>query len=157
MFIKIIIYLFLIHPYYVSVSESVYNEEKSSLQITKKIFYDDLELVLKNENKNENFDILNSKKDLVNSYIENYIKKNMFFKVDGKLKALNYIGYEIINSRINSYFEIKNIKNIKSIEIKDTSLLEYFDNQENLTYFEIDNQRFTIRLRKDNVSKKIII
>ena len=81
----------------------------------------------------------------------------MFFKVDGKLKALNYIGYEIINSRINSYFEIKNIKNIKSIEIKDTSLLEYFDNQENLTYFEIDNQRFTIRLRKDNVSKKIII
>ena len=81
----------------------------------------------------------------------------MFFKVDGKLKALNYIGYEIINSRINSYFEIKNIKNIKSIEIKDTSLLEYFDNQENLTYFEIDNQRFTIRLRKDNISKKIII
>ena len=81
----------------------------------------------------------------------------MFFKLDGKLKSLNYIGYEIINSRINSYFEIKNIKNIKSIEIKDTSLLMYFDNQENLTYFEIDNQRFTIRLRKDNVSKKIII
>ena len=142
---------------FIEYSESVYNNEKSALQITKKIFYDDLELVLKNENKNENFDILNSKKDLVNSYIENYIKKNMFFKVDGKLKALNYIGYEIINSRINSYFEIKNIKNIKSIEIKDTSLLEYFDSQENLTYFEIDNQRFTIRLRKDNVSKKIII
>ena len=157
MFINIVACLFLIHPYYVSVSESVYNNEKSVLQITKKIFYDDLELVLKNENKNENFDILNSKKDLVNSYIENYIKKNMFFKVDGKLKALNYIGHEIINSRINSYFEIKNIKNIKSVEIKDTSLLEYFDNQENLTYFEIDNQRFTIRFRKDNVSKKIII
>ena len=147
----------MIHPYYVSVSESVHNQEKSSLQITKKIFYDDLELVLKNENKNENFDILNSKKDLVNSYIENYIQKNMLFKIDGKLKELKYIGHEIINSRINSYFEIKNIKNIKSIEIKDTSLLEYFDNQENLTYFEIDNQRFTIRLRKDNVSKKIII
>ena len=157
MFIKIIICLFLIHPYYVSVSESVYNQEKSSLQITKKIFYDDLELVLKNENKNENFDILNSKKDLVNSYIENYIQKNMLFKIDGKLKELKYIGHEIINSRINSYFEIINIKNIKSIEIKDTSLLDYFDNQENLTYFEIDNQRFTIRLRKDNVSKKIII
>ena len=81
----------------------------------------------------------------------------MLFKIDGKLKELKYIGHEIINSRINSYFEIINIKNIKSIEIKDTSLLDYFDNQENLTYFEIDNQRFTIRLRKDNVSKKIII
>ena len=157
MFINLLACLFLIHPYYVSVSESVYNNEKSALQITKKIFYDDLELVLKNENKNENFDILNSKKDLVNSYIENYIQKNMLFKIDGKLKELKYIGHEIINSRINSYFEIINIKNIKSIEIKDTSLLDYFDNQENLTYFEIDNQRFTIRLRKDNVSKKIII
>ena len=155
MLIYIITSLFLIHPYYVSVSESVFNKDVSSLQITKKIFFDDLELVLQNENNNENFDILNSDKDLVNSYIEKYIKKNMFFMVDGKPKELNYLGYEVINSRINSYFEIMNIKKIETIEIKDTSLLNYFDTQENLTYFEIDNQRFTLRLRKNNVSKKI--
>ena len=71
MLIYIITSLFLIHPYYVSVSESVFNQDESSLQITKKIFFDDLELVLQNENNNENFDILNSEKDLVNSYIEN--------------------------------------------------------------------------------------
>ena len=155
MLIYIITSLFLIHPYYVSVSESVFNKDVSSLQITKKIFFDDLELVLQNENNNENFDILNSEKDLVNSYIERYIKKNMFFMVDGKPKEINYLGHEVINSRINSYFEIMNIKKIETIEIKDTSLLNYFDTQENLTYFEIDNQRFTLRLRKNNVSKKI--
>ena len=155
MLIYIITSLLLIHPYYVSVSELVFNKDVSSLQITKKIFFDDLELVLQNENNNENFDILNSEKDLVNSYIEKYIKKNMFFMVDGKPKELNYLGYEVINSRINSYFEIMNIKKIETIEIKDTSLLNYFDTQENLTYFEIDNQRFTLRLRKNNVSKKI--
>ena len=155
MLIYIITSLFLIHPYYVSVSELVFNKDVSSLQITKKIFFDDLELVLQNENNNENFDILNSEKDLVNSYIEKYIKKNMFFMVDGKPKELNYLGHEVINSRINSYFEIMNIKKIETIEIKDTSLLNYFDTQENLTYFEIDNQRFTLRLRKNNVSKKI--
>ena len=155
MLIYIITSLFLIHPYYVSVSESVFNKDVSSLQITKKIFFDDLELVLQNENNNENFDILNSEKDLVNSYIEKYIKKNIFFMVDGKPKELNYLGHEVINSRINSYFEIMNIKKIETIEIKDTSLLNYFDTQENLTYFEIDNQRFTLRLRKNNVSKKI--
>ena len=106
MLIYIITSLFLIHPYYVSVSESVFNQDESSLQITKKIFFDDLELVLQNENNNENFDILNSEKDLVNSYIEKYIKKNMFFMVDGKPKEINYLGHEVINSRINSYFEI---------------------------------------------------
>tara|TARA_B100001996_G_scaffold358495_1_gene323109 strand:+ start:507 stop:980 length:474 start_codon:yes stop_codon:yes gene_type:complete len=157
MLIYIFASLFLIHPYYVSVSDSVFNQNESSLQITKKFFFDDLELVLKKENKNENFDILNSEKDLVNSYIENYIKRNMFFIVDGKLKELNYLGHEVIDSRINSYFEIMNIKKIETIEIKDTSLINYFETQENLTYFEIDNQRFTIRLRKDNVSKKIVL
>ena len=157
MLIYIFASLFLIHPYYVSVSDSVFNQNESSLQITKKIFFDDLELVLKKENKNENFDILNSEKDLVNSYIENYIKRNMFFIVDGKLKELNYLGHEVIDSRINSYFEIMNIKKIETIEIKDTSLINYFETQENLTYFEIDNQRFTMRLRKDNVSKKIVL
>ena len=157
MLIYIFASLFLIHPYYVSVSDSVFNQKESSLQITKKIFFDDLELVLKKENKNENFDILNSEKDLVNSYIENYIKRNMFFIVDGKLKELNYLGHEVIDSRINSYFEIMNITKIETIEIKDTSLINYFETQENLTYFEIDNQRFTMRLRKDNVSKKIVL
>ena len=155
MLIYIITSLFLIPPFYVSGSVSVFNQDESSLQITKKIFFDDLELVLQNENNNENFDILNSEKDLVNSYIEKYIKKNMFFMVDGKPKEINYLGHEVINSRINSYFEIMNIKKIEPIEIKDTSLLNYFDTQENLTYFEIDNQRFTLRLRKNNVSKKI--
>ena len=52
MLIYIITSLFLIHPYYVSVSESVFNQDESSLQITKKIFFDDLELVLQNENNN---------------------------------------------------------------------------------------------------------
>ena len=62
MFINLLACLFLIHPYYVSVSESVYNNEQSVLQITKKIFYDDLELVLKNENKNEDENKHESKK-----------------------------------------------------------------------------------------------
>ena len=30
--------------------------------------------------------------------------------VDGKPKEINYLGHEVINSRINSYFEIMNIK-----------------------------------------------
>jgi len=157
MLIYIITTLFLVHPFYVSVSDFVFDREESSLQITKKIFFDDLELVLKNENNNENFDILNSKNDIVNNYIESYIKENLLFKADGKLMELNYLGHEYVNGTINLYLEIINIKNIKSIEIKDTSLFNYFEAQENLTYIEIDNQRFTIRLRKENSSKKLIL
>lgn len=157
MLIYIITTLFLVHPFYVSVSDFVFDSEESSLQITKKIFFDDLELVLKNENNNENFDILNSKNDIVNNYIESYIKEHLLFKADGKLMELNYLGHEYVNGTINLYLEIINIKNIKSIEIKDTSLFNYFEAQENLTYIEIDNQRFTIRLRKENSSKKLIL
>ena len=157
MLIYIITTLFLVHPFYVSVSDFVFDSEESSLQITKKIFFDDLELVLKNENNNENFDILNSKNDIVNNYIESYIKEHLLFKADGNLMELNYLGHEYVNGTINLYLEIINIKNIKSIEIKDTSLFNYFEAQENLTYIEIDNQRFTIRLRKENSSKKLIL
>ena len=68
---------------------------KKSLQITKKIFFDDLELVLQNENNNENFDILNSKTELVDNYIEAYLKKNVFMKLMTKYMTLNYLGYEV--------------------------------------------------------------
>ena len=139
MLIYIITSLFLIHPYYVSVSESVFNKDESSLQITKKIFFDDLELVLQNENNNENFDILNSEKDSVDKYIESYLYENILFDIDGIKRKINYLGHEHLNGTINCYFEILEVDKFENLFIKDTSLFSDFDSQENLIYFEMDN------------------
>ncbi len=151
------ILFFSLHPLYVSVTDLVFDRDEQSIQITKKIFFDDLELALRTENKNQTFDILQSNQDLINSYIETYLKKNMFIKVNNKDVKINYLGHEYTNGLIHCYLEILNISNLVSVEIKDITLFNYFDGQENLIYFDIKDERFTIRLKNTIPSKKIIL
>ena len=68
-----------LHPLYVSVTDLVVDRDEQSIQITKKIFFDDLELALRNENKNQTFDILQSNQNVINSYIETYLKKKHLY------------------------------------------------------------------------------
>ena len=146
-----------LHPLYVSVTDLVVDRDEQSIQITKKIFFDDLEFVLRNENANQTFDIIQSNPDLINSYTETYLKKNMFIKINNNDVEMNYLGHEYTNGLIHCYLEILNISNLVSVEIKDITLFNYFDGQENLIYFDIEDERFTIRLKNTIPSKKIIL
>ena len=145
-----------LHPLYVSVTDLVVDRDEQSIQMTKKIFFDDLELALRNENKNQTFDILQSNQNVINSYIETYLKKNIFIKINNNEVEMKYLGHEYTNGLINCYLEILNISNLVSFEIKDITLFNYFDGQENLIYFDIEDERFTIRLKNTTSSKKII-
>ena len=151
-----IVCFFLLHDFYVSVSYMEYNSERNAIEIQKKIFFDDLELAIRNAYKVNNFDIVNDDQELVNHYIEKYLLENIKLTVNGKIEKFNYLGHEYVNGTIRCYFEVLNIRRLKEIDIHDTSLFLYFDGQENLVYFEMNNNLSTIRLKSPKLSEKII-
>ena len=151
-----IICFFFLHEFYVSVSYMEYDNDRNAIEIQKKIFFDDLELALRNENNDKTFDILNSDPQLINQYIETYLISNMKILINGKTYNFNYLGHEHINGTINCFLEIKGIRKVKELQIEDTSLFSYFDGQENLIYFEMNNKLSTLRLKEPKLSDKII-
>ncbi len=151
-----IICFFFLHEFYVSVSYMEYDNDRNAVEIQKKIFFDDLELVLRKENNNKTFDILNSDPQLINQYIETYLISNMKIFINGKIYNFNYLGHEYVNGTINCFLEIKGIRKVKELQIEDTSLFSYFDGQENLIYFEMNNKLSTLRLKEPKLSDKII-
>ena len=148
-------FLFL-HEFYVSISYMEYDSERKAIEVQKKIFFDDFEIALKKKNNLDKFDILNSKTELVDNYIEAYLKENVSFEVNDKVYDINYLGHEYINGTINCYYEVLKIKKIKHIIITDRSLFSSFDDQENLIYFEMMNKLSTIRLKNPNQKDEII-
>ena len=148
-------FLFL-HEFYVSISYMEYDSERKAIEVQKKIFFDDFEIALKKKNNLDKFDILNSKTELVDNYIEAYLKENISFEVNNKVYDINYLGHEYINGTINCYYEVLKIKKIKKIIITDRSLFSSFDEQENLIYFEMMNKLSTIRLKNPNQKDEII-
>ena len=150
-----ILFLFL-HEFYVSISYMEYDSERKAIEVQKKIFFDDFEIALKKKNNLDKFDILNSKTELVDNYIEAYLKENVSFEVNDKVYDINYLGHEYINGTINCYYEVLKIKKIKNIIITDRSLFSSFDDQENLIYFEMMNKLSTIRLKNPNQKDEII-
>ena len=148
-------FLFL-HEFYVSISYMEYDSERKAIEVQKKIFFDDFETALKKKNNLDKFDILKSKTEIVDNYIEAYLKENVSFEVNDKVYDINYLGHEYINGTINCYYEVLKIKKIKNIIITDRSLFSSFDEQENLIYFEMMNKLSTIRLKNPNQKDEII-
>ena len=156
-FLLVNLALFFIHDFFVSVSYIEYDDQRNAIEVHKKIFFDDFEKTLKKESLNEDFDILKSNKVLVDDYIRDYLTKKIEFVINDKQYDFEYLGHEYEDGIINCYFEINKIKKIKKIKIKDTSLFETFEGQENLIYFQVNQKLTTIRLKDHILFQEIII
>lgn len=126
------------HPYYISVIDVKYNTQQSALQISSKMFINDLENALKKTSK-KNIDILHPKsKAETDTALFSYVKERLSFVVNSKPQPLNYIGYEKEEDAIWTYLEIKNLRAPKKIDINTKLLYDFLPSQTIIIHCEIN-------------------
>lgn len=141
---------FSMHKYYISLTEINFVKEKKSVQIIMNVFMDDIEVAL---NKANNIDLqLTTKKELPNNdvYFSNYLKNNFSLKINDKKVNYTYIGKEYEGDIIYFYLEIKEIENVKSIEITNKVLISDFPKQENMIKINLEKEKKSVLLTKKN-------
>lgn len=138
------------HKFYVSVTNIGYSAEDDALQITSRIFIDDLEAVLK-----ERYDVeakLATKDESENAteYIEKYLRAKFKIEVDKKPKAYEFLGKKYDNDLVICYIEASEIdlKNSNSIGVQNEILTDLFDEQQNVVHFKIDDKKKSFVLAK---------
>ncbi len=137
----LISWLYIFHPFFVSVTEIKQNPANHSIEISCRMFYDDLEKALKKQ-YHVQLDIVKPKdKVQINKLINDYIKKHLLIRVDGKALNLNFVGYEIQEDGAWSYFEVKGINAVKEVQVHDDLLFEQHPEQINMMHVIIGNQR----------------
>jgi hypothetical protein len=138
------------HPFYISVVEINHNNKEQSIEISCKIFADDMEDILKKNYKTA-VDLSSAKQiDQNNKLINDYITKNLSFNIDGKTAKLNYIGFEKDKESVYGYFEITLIPAFKKLEVANSVLHDFNDQQINIMHVTVNGNRKSYKLDYPN-------
>ena len=126
------------HPYYISVVDIKYSAQEKSIQLSTRLFTNDLEDALETI-YHKKMDVLNPKhKAEVDSIIFTYIKQRLHISINKKDQTLNYIGYEREEESIWTYLEIKKVTAPKTLSITTKLLYDYLPSQVNIVHAEIN-------------------
>lgn len=134
------------HPFYVSVAEINHNAKDKTLEISCKIFSEDLEEILK-KNYKAPVDLANVKMQVVNDkMIQDYITGHLIINTDGKASRLSYVGFEKESAVVYCYFEVANISTVKKLEITNSILQDFTDKQTNIMHVIVNGKRTSTKL-----------
>lgn len=119
------------HAFHTSVTELQYNAKTKSLEISVRVFTDDLQTALTKENGNKK--VVLEKNDAFDALVQRYISKR--FVLISPLKqrrAYTYVGKEQEKDATWIYLEMPIKESLKGTSILNEVLMETFDDQTNI-------------------------
>ncbi|HEX5153606.1 MAG TPA: DUF6702 family protein [Parafilimonas sp.] len=146
-----------VHPFYISMTEIEHDKTNNTVEISVRIFTDDFEKTIR-QTYTGKVDLLN-KNEKTNSekLIREYIKKHLSLKADGKPLTMQFDGFESEEGSIWSYFECPNISSIQSLEVNNTILYDYKDEQINFIHVKAAGFDETTKLNYPDDYKRFVL
>ena len=142
--------LFFLHPVHISVSEINYSEKDNALQITSRIFIDDLELSIRSKLKEPELDLLTPKSGrTTQKLVSDYLNEHFKVKLDGQPQKMKLLGYEKEDAALICYIEIEKIPMFKTLEVFNDIITETWDDQSNLVHITYKSPVKSVRLTRD--------
>lgn len=134
------------HPFYISVTEIKHVKEKKQLQISCKMFTDNLEDVVRKQS-GKKVDLINGNEEENKKLINAYITKCLIIEINFKKLPLTFVGYEKEEDATWVYFEITCIKPPENIKIENSLLYESFAGQINMMHVTVNGIRKSFKLQ----------
>ena len=120
------------HPFFVSMTELIYNQKEKSLEISVRIFTDDLEKELANDCHCKVDLIQKEKHGEMEPILQKYLNKTLKISPNGKPSTFRFVGFEKEEESIWSYLEINNINEINTLQVENKILHNTQKKQSNL-------------------------
>ncbi len=144
------------HKFYVSISEVNHNTETAALEISMKIFTDDLEAALE-EDTSEKLWIGDPEREVptTDSLLAIYFDKKVTVSVNGEEKEAIFLGKELEADVTWCYLEIQDVPAVKSVSIDNRILMELFDDQKNLVHIYANGKEKSLFLRRGKTTGEV--
>lgn len=134
------------HPFYVSVVEVNHNSQAAALEISCKLFAEDMEAVLEQQYKTPVDFGQAQQKEKTDELLIDYIKKHLSLIADNKTLQLHYIGFEQENESLYCHFEIPGVPAVKALELNNQLLYDFTDKQINIMHVMVNGVRKSHKL-----------
>ena len=136
------------HPLYISVTEINHNAKDKLLEISCKVFTNDLETVLERM-AGTRVDLSAAAGKAANDrLIDVYVERHLHLLVNGKPVVLHFVGSEKELDGTWSYFQVNDVAAVKRIDVTDDLLYESFDQQINILHVTVGDDRKSTKLNR---------
>ena len=126
---------FSFHKFYMGVFQVNYAAEKKMIQITSRIFIDDLNNGMEKKYHQKTFVGTDKETQADIDLLKKYLSENFAIKINGQSKPITFLSKEVeSNDVLVCYSRIKDINTFKTIEILNTILVDWNAEQQNITH-----------------------
>ncbi len=135
------------HPHHVSTTTIEFNPADKTLEISVKLFADDLEKSLVKLNK-EKVNVLDkSEYERSAKLVDQYISQHLKLEVNGNKAAINFVGFEEEKGNVLAYFEVKEVGSVSELKVNNTLLREIEKDQVNIIQVKANGKTSTASLK----------
>lgn len=139
------------HVFYVSVTRVKWNVEEARLDVSVRIFTDDLEeAVMAEGGPRLRLWTAQAREDR-DRHVSAYLLSRLAFRVNGQERELTWAGMEDALDATSCLVQITNVDRVASIEVENRILIDMFDTQANVMRFEVGGERKYVNLSKGTV------
>ena len=134
------------HPYFISMTDIRHNTKTKKVEVIVRIFTDDFEKTLR---KNCTCKVdLSTKGDkaMMGKLINNYIVQHLYLKIDEQDKTMSFKGYQQEEESIWCYFEVDQESKCNKLEVTNTLLHDYKEEQVNMIQIHANGKDQTEKL-----------
>lgn len=138
-----------LHKFYVSIYQVNFAPEKKMLQITTRIFADDLNNALEKKYKRKFH--LGAREEIPEDVVQmqKYMADNFSLKVSGKPKPMQFMSKEMESNVLVCYFRIADISKVSRLEITNKILFDYVTEQQNIIQTTVNGKKTSLLLTID--------
>lgn len=123
------------HPYYVSMTEIEFNPKEKKLEISVRIFTDDLEKALARSCGCKTDLLSPAKKEAMKPVLDAYLKNKLGIAVNGKAVSYTFLGFEKEEESTWSFLEVSVDKTPDQLTVTNLLLYEIQKQQSNLVRY----------------------
>ena len=140
-----------LHKFYVAIYQINYVPQKKMIQITSRIFLDDLNDALENKYHKKTF--IGTEKETPEDEVmlKKYLAEKFALKVNGQLKPMVFLSKELENNVVICYLYIKEVTKINSLEVQNSIITEVYSEQQNIIQSNINGVKENLLLTDEKI------
>jgi hypothetical protein len=134
------------HPLHLSSMELNYTTKGGTIEISCRLFTDDLETALNKQFKVPTDLSAPAKHKAMDELLKKYVAMHVQMKGNGKVLGLKYLGFEKDREAVIVYVESAPVATLKKLEINNSLMYDLFDDQTNIMHVIYNGERKSSKL-----------
>ncbi len=120
-----------------------------------RVFIDDLENTMRLHLQQPELDILKPTGTTLDAMMSAYLADHFQISLDNKAQKIRYLGHESDSEVFIFYLEVSQVKKWKTIDVRNSIIMETYDDQSNLVHISVAGKVRSMRLTRQEAAQKI--